>query len=108
MLHWGNEPVVLDMRSNDRYPQAIDPSIIEDCGGWRFFITVFGDAENRFFTAFSPDAIHWQQPQECRRFTPGLNTVCNASVLRLANGQMRLYFSEYKSSIIGSDIASEV
>ena len=107
-LQWHGERVAIDMGHCPQYPHAIDPTAIAVAGGWRMIFTAFGAAENRFYTAFSVDGVDWQDPVECRGFDPDKTHLRNPCVLRLANGGMYLYFSEYASSIIGSHIASAV
>lgn len=44
--------------------------------------------------------------QLCRGFERAKSNIRNAFVVRLFNGQLRMYFSEYAASIIGSKIVS--
>ena len=108
LVEWRNEQVAIDMGDHDRITNAIDPTIIKDSGGWRLLFTAFGDAENHFYTAYSTDGIKWLEPVECRGFEPEKKNLRNANVIRLANGKMRMYFSEYTTSIIGSNITSAI
>jgi len=109
-LVWKERGCCLEAVAEEYLPHVKDPSVIRRNGNYQLFFMAFSKNETEIYTCFSSDGLAWSKPVPCRGYrTVYSSFVRNPEVVKLGNGQLRMYFAETeRASALGSRIASAI